>query len=169
MIEDDEFAMSSNYVSIPVTKSKTKSTKRIKKVYLNEDDDYDDDLVSLPCISNQFKPIQPETTNIENSQVSTSSKLLCLGKSKSKSTKSKKEVADINDGNSNHDMSENISSTNKKTSKRGKEYVPEFRSGAYAILVTLYNHETSTQVKEFLFSRNYICKGFIYFYIIFYT
>ena len=34
----------------------------------------------------------------------------------------------------------------KKKSKKKAEYVPEFRSGAYAILVTLYNNEMQSKV-----------------------
>ena len=31
-------------------------------------------------------------------------------------------------------------SIEEKKARKGKEYVPKFRSGAYAVLVTLFNH-----------------------------
>ena len=35
----------------------------------------------------------------------------------------------------------------KKSANRGREYLPEFRSGAYAILVSLFNNEMEEVLK----------------------
>jgi hypothetical protein len=51
----------------------------------------------------------------------------------------------------NQELSSSQNEPKKKKSKSVKEYVPEYRSGAYALLITLYKNETSQEVIVFKF------------------
>jgi len=49
----------------------------------------------------------------------------------------------------NQELSSSQNEPKKKKSKSVKEYIPEYRSGAYALLVTLYKNEASQEVISF--------------------
>lgn len=59
--------------------------------------------------------------------------------------------ATVNDEEENSDpkKKKKASQDGNKT-KRGKEYMPEFRSGAYAILVTLFHFETENEERKYM-------------------
>jgi hypothetical protein len=160
LIDDDynKQAAYSEATSKSKSKKLSKSNKNCDFVCLDDEDD-DQSTSELP--NTYLKQIQAEKST-------SSSKLILMGK-KSKSDVPKSSKSSKKDNTSNRlnnesddfreDDDSGLNEKNKKRSKaaasstqskRTKEYVPEFRSGAYALLITLLNHENENRVKILL-------------------
>jgi hypothetical protein len=120
--------------------SKKVGTKIISDSY---EDQYQEDITSRDYISNTKK-------------ASSSRPLLNLNPKK-KATSTKKCDTNEDESDESNAATSQVAKNKTKTS-RGKEYIPSFRSGPYAILVTLYeNQKIDVNIRRFeKISINYL-------------
>jgi DNA mismatch repair ATPase MutL len=119
---------------------------------LHENEDDEEDRGDLSEITNRNQSINKKKKN--NNQKSSPSSSV-----KSKSKLKNKSIDEINldNDNDNIEMSPS-SSTNKPSilktkSKKSKEYLPEYRSGPYALLITLLNNQEDKMLKQNLINE----------------
>ena len=124
--EDDSYMVIDDENPNPLIGKKSTANKKTTKDFHDNQNEEEEDIGSLDFIS--------------HSKTSNSNRPLLSLNSKKKSTSSKKKNIDGEDS----DESQSTSSqaiAKKTNTTRGKEYIPSFRSGPYAILVALHENQ----------------------------